>query len=65
MKHLNITAAAGCVGALTLAFAPAQAHVIAGARVFPVTLTFDDPGVSDEASLPSFTTTRSSADGGT
>ena len=43
---------------------PARAHVIAGARVFPVTLTFDDPGVSDEASLPAFTYTRNAADGG-
>ncbi|HET9018048.1 MAG TPA: hypothetical protein VFN46_00580 [Acetobacteraceae bacterium] len=30
----------------------AQAHVIAGVRVFPVTLTFDDPGTADEATLP-------------
>ncbi len=43
----------------------AAAHVVAGARVFPVTLTFDDPGVADEASLPSFTYTRGAADGGT
>ena len=43
---------------------PARAHVIAGARVFPVTLTFDDPGVSDEASLPAFSYTRSAANGG-
>lgn len=48
------------VGALALAglavvpllAAPANAHVIAGDRVFPVTLTFDDPGVGDEATLP-------------
>ena len=32
--------------------AAALAHVIAGVRVFPVTLTFDDPGVADEATLP-------------
>ena len=44
---------------------PARAHVIAGARVFPVTLTFDDPGVSDEASLPALTYQRGGADGGT
>lgn len=44
---------------------PAVAHVIAGARVFPVTLTFDDPGVSDEASLPAFTYQRSGSEGGT
>jgi hypothetical protein len=30
----------------------AQAHVIVGPRVFPVTLTIDDPGVADEATLP-------------
>ena len=45
--------------------APSRAHVIAGARVFPVTLTFDDPGVSDEASLPALTYQRGGANGGT
>ena len=39
--------------ALALAGAPAaSAHVLAGDRTFPVTLTFDDPGVGDEATLP-------------
>ena len=47
------------------AHSSAQAHVIAGDRVFPVTLTFDDPGVSDEASLPALTYQRSGANGGT
>jgi len=37
-----------------LACHPALAHVVVGARVFPVTLTFDDPGVGDEATLPQF-----------
>jgi hypothetical protein len=39
----------------------AQAHVVCGDRVFPATLTMDDPGVSDELSLPtvSFTPTSS------
>lgn len=32
----------------------AEAHGIAGARVFPTTLTFDDPAVGDELSLPTF-----------
>ncbi len=40
---------------------PARAHVVAGARVFPVTLTLDDPGVADEVSIPAFTYSR---DGG-
>ncbi|HEY1974946.1 MAG TPA: hypothetical protein VGG89_00185 [Candidatus Baltobacteraceae bacterium] len=30
----------------------AQAHVVCGDRVFPTTLTMDDPGVGDEVSLP-------------
>ncbi len=56
-------ACAAC--ALVAGATPAAAHVIAGARVFPVTLTFDDPGVSDEASFPSFQYTRTGANGGT
>jgi hypothetical protein len=32
----------------------ASAHVVAGDRTFPVTLTFDDPGVGDEATMPQF-----------
>jgi hypothetical protein len=34
-----------------------QAHVVCGDRVFPTTLTMDDPGVSDEMSLPTITLT--------
>ncbi len=53
-------------GACLLAALPAtaHAHAIAGARVFPVTLTLDDPGVADEATVPQFQYQRSSADGG-
>jgi hypothetical protein len=48
-------ACAGFIPIFTPIIAPnASAHVIAGDRVFPVTLTFDDPGVSDEATLPQF-----------
>lgn len=32
----------------------AEAHAVAGSRLFPVTLTIDDPGVADEVSLPTF-----------
>ena len=46
MTYLNRAAAAACAGALALVSVPAHAHVVAGARVFPVTLTCDDPGVS-------------------
>ncbi len=38
--------------AAELASSPAFAHAIAGDRVFPVTQTFDDPGMADEASIP-------------
>ncbi len=48
--------------AVTLSVLPggpaAHAHAIAGARVFPVTLTIDDPGVADEASIPTFSFQR-------
>ena len=37
--------------------AVAQAHVVCGDRVFPTTLTMDDPGVSDEVSLPTINLT--------
>ncbi len=65
MRYPPIAVAIGCASPLALGALPARAHVIAGARVFPVTLTIDDPGTADEASLPSFTYTRSGADGGT
>lgn len=35
----------------------AQAHVVCGDRVFPTTLTMDDPGMSDEVSLPTIALT--------
>ena len=38
--------------AVSAAASPAFAHAIAGDRVFPVTLTLDDPGVADEVTLP-------------
>lgn len=33
---------------------PAFAHTIVGNRLFPATLTIDDPGVNDELALPAF-----------
>ena len=42
----------------------ASAHGVAGARVFPVTLTIDDPGVADEVSLPALTYVRDGAENG-
>lgn len=59
MRPTPAASAFGCA-VLTLLFAtcahaPAFAHGIAGDRVFPVTLTIDDPAVADEASFPTFT----------
>ncbi len=64
MKHAFQAASLACAG-LLLHAGPVAAHAVAGARVFPVTLTLDDPGVADEASLPTVTYQRSGADGGT
>ena len=41
----------------------AAAHAYAGDRLFPVTLTMDDPGVADEASIPTFSYQRDDASG--
>lgn len=64
MISLLPKAALACAVLIAICPAPAAAHAIAGARVFPVTLTIDDPGVADEASFPTFTWQRSGADGG-
>lgn len=63
MNRFNFAVVSACAGAL--APCAALAHVIVGDRLFPVTLTFDDPGVSDEVSIPSFVYQRSGADGRT
>ena len=56
MKSQHKLALAGAfTGVATLAWVGAGfPHAIAGDRVFPVTLTIDDPGVADEVSLPTF-----------
>lgn len=52
-KKIGVAAlAAVCLAPMIVG--PARAHVVAGDRVFPVTLTFDDPGVGDEVTLPQF-----------
>jgi hypothetical protein len=50
-RHIGVAALA-TAAALACHAAPAAAHAVAGVRVFPVTLTLDDPGVADEATLP-------------
>jgi hypothetical protein len=63
MQRFLPLAGLACAGLLA-AHVPAQAHAIAGARIFPVTLTLDDPGVADEATLPQISYQRSGANGG-
>lgn len=59
MRNRIVAAALLGAGCLTPWRDAADAHVVAGARVFPVTLTFDDPGVGDEITLPQITFTPS------
>src|ERR1700730_5154385 len=42
----------------------AHAHGIAGNRLFPGTLSFDDPAVADEATIPNYSNLNHPADGG-
>jgi hypothetical protein len=53
MRYPLLAAALACAGTAVLSPA-AHAHGIAGARIFPATLTMDDPAVGDELSLPTF-----------
>ena len=42
------------VATILVCAGPVSAHTIVGGRVFPATLTIDDPGVNDELALPTF-----------
>jgi hypothetical protein len=50
-------------GTMALTCNAAAAHGIAGNRLFPGTLTFDDPAVADEAVLPDFSSLNRPAQG--
>jgi hypothetical protein len=50
----RIAAGAAIAGAALVCAPPASSHTIVGARVFPATVTIDDPGVNDELALPTF-----------
>lgn len=65
MRSIPFPTALACASLLYVLPNSVIAHVIAGVRVFPVTLTFDDPGVNDEASLRALLHKRSGANGGT
>jgi hypothetical protein len=53
MNRLILGGAALALASMTAS--AAVAHAICGNRVFPATLVMDDPGVSDELSLPTIT----------
>jgi hypothetical protein len=54
MSHKTSLACAGgfAAAAILAGISPASAHTVIGQRIFPATLTIDDPGVDDELALP-------------
>ncbi len=62
MRRLSPLAALACAGGMHAT--SALAHAVCGSRVYPVTLTLDDPGVADEITIPQVVYTRAAADGG-
>jgi hypothetical protein len=54
MSHKTSLARAGAFAAAAIlaGIGPASAHTVIGQRIFPATLTIDDPGVDDELALP-------------
>src|SRR5271155_4373641 len=52
---IRSTAGALSGAAAALWLTPAYPHAVCGDRIFPATLAIDDPGVTDEMSLPSLT----------
>jgi hypothetical protein len=63
MYRILSAAALVCAGTVLHA-PPLHAHAVCGSRVYPVTLTLDDPGVADELTMPQVTYMRNAADGG-
>ena len=64
MSHKTSLACAGAFAAAAIlaGIVPASAHTVIGQRIFPATLTIDDPGVDDEMALPTINYTYN-ADG--
>jgi hypothetical protein len=64
MSHKTSLACAGAFAAAAIlaGIGPASAHTVIGQRIFPATLTIDDPGVDDELGLPTINYTYN-ADG--
>jgi hypothetical protein len=64
MSHKTSLACAGAFAAAAIlaGIGPASSHTVIGQRIFPATLTIDDPGVDDEMALPTINYTYN-ADG--
>jgi hypothetical protein len=67
MSFLCIRLAPGALASafVALGTVAAQAHAVCGNRIFPSTQAIDDPGVTDELTLPSVTWLTAHADEGT
>jgi hypothetical protein len=65
MSLLRIRLAAGALAGVFVAggAAAAHAHAVCGDRIFPSTQAIDDPGVTDELTLPSLTWLPKNSDG--
>ena len=65
MSLLRIRLAAGALASafVSLGTVAAHAHAVCGARIFPSTQAIDDPGVTDELTLPSVTWLPKNSDG--
>jgi len=62
-RQIIFALALAATASAATAWRQASAHAIAGSRIFPVTLTMDDPGVADEASVPTFSWQRDDSSG--
>ncbi|MGB8181022.1 MAG: hypothetical protein WCF13_01500, partial [Stellaceae bacterium] len=64
MRRIHWRAVLAAAATLLGANSAAHAHAVCGNRVFPATLTMDDPGVGDELSLPTIQDLPIPASGG-
>ena len=63
MLRIRASAAACAAAAAALWLTPAYPHAVCGARIFPATLAIDDPGVTDELTLPAVSGCPQNSDG--
>ena len=63
MPRRSFAAALAGLAIIAVPITGALAHAVCGNRVFPATLTLDDPGVADELSLPTIQYTPISGGG--